>query len=87
MTDFTIDADGNVDLTLRESVPHHQLDVVRAYKGHLRFIPVVGVGVLGYLNDTSQNNAVAATVRIECARAGLPTPNVEVNGPQITLLP
>lgn len=86
-TDLPIDADGNVSLSLLPAIPFHQLAVVRAYKGHHRFAPTVGVGIEGYLNDQEDTGAVAAVVRIECSRAGLPAPTVVLNGPLITLLP
>lgn len=58
------------DLAVGESTQQHQYDIVLSDKGHMKFSPVLGVGLTNFLNDRTMLPGLSNRIRVELDRDG-----------------
>ena len=88
MKDFVRNSSGDLDiqdgdLVVDSSILFHQEDIIIAGKGWNHFMPMLGVGIQRYLNDTDNLPALKGSIRVELEKDGQVVERVAFNGTNI----
>ncbi len=67
------------DLAVGESTGQHQQDIILSAKGHLKFAPVLGVGLTGFLSDQTTLPGLSGQIRVELDRDGQDVNHVAIS--------
>lgn len=83
-TDFDLSI-VNGDISILESDSQHIDHIITADKGHFRQFPLVGVGIVNFLNASSSEQEIRQVIKLQLEADGFSVKQIKINASNIEI--
>lgn len=83
-TDFDLSI-VNGDISVLESDSQHIDHIITADKGHFRQFPLVGVGIVNFLNSSTEEQEIRQIIKLQLEADGFAVRQIKISGSNIEI--
>lgn len=83
-TDFDLSI-VNGDISVLESDSQHIDHIITADKGHFRQFPLVGVGIVNFLNSSTEEQEIRQLIKLQLEADGFAVRQIKISGSNIEI--
>ena len=83
-TDFDLSI-VNGDISVLESDSQHIDHIITADKGHFRQFPLVGVGIVNFLNSSTEEQEIRQVIKLQLEADGFAVRQIKISGSNIEI--